>query len=170
MTRTSFPSANAQSLTTPDRSLDSPSLPSGEKPTSVMVGPSPGMPARVRSSSPLATSQSMIPLLQKERARLPSAEKCTELTYSPCTPVKVRTGLPAAASQSRRIDWSAPTSTCLPSGANATQFTDFVRSLSVRTSWPLATSQIRIVPSGQYPAEATNLPDGEKLAERTQPL
>ena len=72
-------------------------------------------------------------------------------------PRKVRTSCPVAASHSLRVLSAPPESRCLPSGEDATDWTEPEYPLKVRISRPLAASQSlsalppdnRRVPSGE---------------------
>ena len=80
-------------------------------------------PVKVRSSFPLARSQSFSVLSSlPESAVRPSGAMATLLTISEC-PVKVRSSFPLARSQSFSVLSSLPESAVRPSGAMATLYT-----------------------------------------------
>ena len=77
----------------------------------------------VRSSRPLATSQSLMVLSAlPEASTVPSGEKVTELTKLVC-PLRVRISRPLATSQSLMVLSELPEASTVPSGEKATEAT-----------------------------------------------
>lgn len=122
-------------------------------------------PRSVRSSCPVATSQSLIvPSTLPEARILPSGENATVTTESEC-PVRMRSTRPLITSQSITLRSELPEASVRPSGVNLTEKTSPECPLKV-CNLRHSTSQNLTVLS--LPPEATKRPSGENAMELTK--
>ena len=127
----SLPDDMSHTLVVPSPLPEASAWPSGEKATTTEVIQS-VRPLRVRSSRPLATSQSFKPS-PPETSVCPSGEKATDLTKNVC-PLRVRSSRPLATSQSLMVVSQLPEASTFPSGEKAMALTVKVCPLRMRSS------------------------------------